>query len=200
MKSQDLKSYQEDSEIVSKLKIDDIDAFDEAYARYSERLYVFGLKYLRIPGEAEELVQNIFVRVWENRRKLKVELSFKAYLFTLAYNDICKYYRKKKYIEKYISEAIRDNPDGTYSIVEKLDSRSMLDRIQKVLEGLPENHRRAFLESKMEGKTAKEIAHEIGITPATVDNYVSEVNKLLKRRLAAEDINLAILFLIFISV
>jgi len=89
-----------DIELVEKLQKGDVEAFDLIYDKYSGKLYSFGLKYLRSNSEAEELVQSVFLKVWENYKNLKKESSFKSYLFTIAYNDICKLFRKRNYHHK----------------------------------------------------------------------------------------------------
>lgn len=194
-----MEIFPDDLNLVINLQHDDVEAFDQAYRKYAGKLYAFGLRYLKSPAESEELVQNIFLKLWENRKDLRKDTSFKAYLFTIAYNDICKFFRKKKYYEQFIQETIHNNPDGSYSIEGKLDSQSILDKVQQVIEKLPEKHKKVFMESRLEGKTAKEIAKDVGITPGTVDNYILEVNKLLRKKLAKEELSMFVLFLTMIS-
>lgn len=193
-----MNTFPDDDDLVIRLQNDDIEAFDAIYYKYAGKLYAFGLKYLRSSTESEELVQSIFIRIWENRHKLRGDTSFKSYLFTIAYNDICKYFRKKKYFEGFITETLRNNPDGSYSIDGKLDSQSVLERVQKFIEKLPENQKKVFLKSRLEGKSTKEIAEEVGLSPGTVDNYILEVNRILKRRFASEELCLFFLILPFI--
>lgn len=189
-----MEIFPDDLNLVIRLQHDDVEAFDQAYQKYAGKLYAFGLKYLKSPADSEELVQNIFLKLWENRKTLRKDTSFKAYLFTIAYNDICKFFRKKKYYEQFILETFHNNPDGSYSIEGRIDSRSVLDKVQQLLEKLPEKQKKVFMESRLEGKTAKEIADDIGITPGTVDNYIMEVSKLLKKKLAAEELSMVLLF------
>ena len=83
-----------DKELVERLQKGDIEALDMIYFRYSGKLYAFGLKYLKSKEEAEELAQSVFLKLWENKENLKSELSFKSYLFTIAYNESCTLFRK----------------------------------------------------------------------------------------------------------
>ncbi len=69
--------------------------FRSAFGNYAKRLYAFGFKYLRSKEDAEGLVQDVFLKIWENRKKLDKDSSFKSYLFTIAYNDICSIFRKR---------------------------------------------------------------------------------------------------------
>ena len=97
-----MNQFPGDIELVKRLQGGDVEAFDLIYEKYSGKLYSFGLKYLRSTTESEELVQSVFLKVWENHKKLKEESSFKSFIFTIAYNDICKLFRKRKYLQKFI--------------------------------------------------------------------------------------------------
>jgi len=104
------------------------------YKKYSGKLYSFGIKYLASTFEAEELVQSVFLTVWENHKNLKKELSFNSYLFTIAYNDICKHYRKKNYQKQFIDETLRENLQSTNNTEEGLDFKSVLNRVEQILD------------------------------------------------------------------
>jgi RNA polymerase sigma-70 factor (family 1) len=188
----------EDRELVMGLKKGNINAFDATYSKYAKRLYAFGLKYMRSPVEAEELVQTIFLKLWENRHNLNVDFSFKAYLFTIAYNDICKYFRKKNYYQKFIIETLQENPHASYSIDEKINFQSIIEKVQQIVERLPEKQKKIFLKSKFEGKSAKEISDEIGLSPGTVDNYILEALKFIRHSLPKEELTLFVALSIFL--
>ncbi len=71
-----MKLFPEDSEMVESLQKGDFEAFDLIYEKYSGRLFNFGLKYLKSSDEAEELVQSVFLKIWENHQRLKKEFIF----------------------------------------------------------------------------------------------------------------------------
>jgi RNA polymerase sigma-70 factor (ECF subfamily) len=133
-----LEHYPEDIELVERLHEGDIEAFDLVYKKYSGKLYSFGLKYLKSTDEAEELVQSVFLKLWENVRILRKESSFKSYLFTIAYNDICKIFRKRSYNSKFIEETLYDNAQSSSRSEESIDYQSVLNRVQEIIEKLPE--------------------------------------------------------------
>jgi RNA polymerase sigma-70 factor (family 1) len=193
--SEYVKLFPTDNELVVSLQKGDVEAFDLIYAKYSGKLYAFGLKYLRSKEEAEELVQSVFLKLWENHKNLRKELSFKSYLFTIAYNDICKLFRKRNYKQRFISETIYENSQLSSESEEELDYKSLLERVQKIIEKLPERQKSIFVKSRQEGKSSKEIAEEVGLTSGTVDNYISESLKFIRIRLRNEDFAL----LLFVS-
>jgi RNA polymerase sigma-70 factor (family 1) len=192
-----LKVFLEDNELVERLQKGSIEAFDMIYEKYSGKLYAFGLKYLRSMAEAEELVQSVFLKLWENYKKLNKESSFKSYLFTIAYNDICKLFRKRNYLQKFISDSIYENPQSSFEIEEGIDYQSVLDRVQQIVDKLPERQKIIFFKSRQEGKSTKEIAKEVGLSAGTVDNYISESLKYIRSRLHNEDYAILLIFPLF---
>ena len=147
-----------DNELVERLQKGDVEAFDLIYDKYSGKLYAFGLKYLRSKAEAEELVQSAFLKLWENYKNLKKESSFKSYLFTIPYNDICKLFRKRNYLQKFISDTLYENSQFSSETEDNIDFQSVLERVQKIVNKLPERQKTIFLKSRQEGKSTKEIA------------------------------------------
>jgi RNA polymerase sigma-70 factor (ECF subfamily) len=178
-----LKVVHTDYELVGRLQKGDVEAFDLLYDKYSGKLYAFGLKYLRSTDEAEELVQMVFLRIWENYKTLDKESSFKSYIFTIAYNDICKLFRRRSYRQKFIEDTIYDNSQLTSESEDRIDSRSLLERVHAIIEKLPERQKTIFLKSRKEFKSTIEIAEEFGLSPGTVDNYVSESLKFIRYHL-----------------
>ncbi len=190
--------FSNDSELIVKLQKGDVEAFDLLYEKYSVKLYSFGLKYLRSASEAEELVQSVFLKLWENHKQLNKELSFKSYLFTIAYNDICKLFRKRKYLQKFITESIHENSGTSSETQEGIDYQSALNRVQQLIDKLPERQKEIFRKSRLEGKPSKEIAEEMKLSPGTVDNYISEALKFIRGRLRKEDLALILFFSMYL--
>jgi len=186
-----------DIELVERLQKGDVEAFDLIYEKYSGKLYAFGLKYLKSTEEAEELVQSVFLKLWENYKILKKELSFKSYLFTIAYNDICKLFRKRNYRQKFIDDTLYENSQFSSEIEEGIDYHSVLEQVEQIVNKLPEKQKTIFLKSRKEGKSTKEIAEEVGLSPGTVDNYISESLKFIRSRLRKENMPVLLLFSLF---
>lgn len=189
-----------DIELVSRLKQGDLEAFDLMYNKYASKLYCFGMKYLKSPEDAEELVQSVFLKVWENAKNLKTELSFKSYIFTIAYNIICKLFRNRYYWRKFAESSYAEDTQLTSPDIEDgMSYQVVLDRVQKIVNNLPEKQRAVFLKSKIEGKSTREIAMDLNLSPGTVDNYISDILKFIRSNIHDEDIALILYFGIFLS-
>ncbi|WP_430934710.1 RNA polymerase sigma factor [Saccharicrinis sp. 156] len=192
-----INEHQSDGELINKLKKNYSAAFDTLFEVYSPKLFGFALKYFKNENEAEELVQDVFITVWENRHSLNSELSFKSYLFTIALNKIRAYFNKKavylRYVEslKYETELV-DNPD-----IEN-NYESVLQEVKQIIEEMPARKREIFMKSKLEGKNSKQIAAELNITPGTVDNQVSEALRYVRSRLKNENASLLLFAILFI--
>jgi len=192
-----VKVFPGDNELVERLQKGDVEAFDLIYDKYSGKLYAFGLKYRKSTAEAEELVQCVFLKLWENYKNLKKESSFKSYLFTIAYNDICKLFRKGNYQQKFIDDTLYENSQSSTEIEDGIDYQSVLERVQQIVDKLPERQKTIFLKSRQEGKSSKEIAKEVGLSPGTVDNYISEALKFIRSRLKNESLPVLLFFSLF---
>jgi RNA polymerase sigma-70 factor (ECF subfamily) len=192
-----LKLFPEDTDLVERLQKGDIEAFDLIYEKYSLKLYAFSLKYLKSTDEAEELVQSVFLKLWEHYKDLKKELSFKSYLFTIAYNDICKLFRKRKYLQIFLDDTVYENSQSSSEIEDGIDYQSVLERIEQIVNTLTERQKAVFLKSRQEGKSSKEIAGEVGLSQGTVDNYISESLKFIRRKLNNESLPVLLLFSLF---
>ena len=177
-----------DYELVKRLQKGDVEAFDLIYERYSGKLYLFCMKYLRSHEESEELIQSVFLKIWENHKGLLKESSFRSYLFTISYNDICKLFRRRDYQKRFIDEVLNTRSHATFEIEEGIDYRSVLERVQKIIDKLPERQKTIFEKSRKEGMSTKEIAKELKLTPGTVDNYISEALKTIRNGLTGEDL------------
>jgi RNA polymerase sigma-70 factor (family 1) len=187
----------DDNELVERIQKDCVEAFDLIYKKYSGQLYAFGLKYLKSSDEAKELVQSVFLKVWEKRHKLNKELSFKSFLFTVTYNDICKLFRKRNYQRQFIIASVNENSQVSTEAEESIDYRSSLERVLQIINKLPERQKSVFLRSRIEGKTTKEIAVEMSLSPGTVDNYISECLKYLRRSMRYENLTILLIVLFF---
>ncbi|MFZ2286263.1 MAG: RNA polymerase sigma-70 factor [Bacteroidales bacterium] len=187
-----------DNELAERLRKGDLEAFDLIYDIYAGKLHAFGMKYLRSSAEAEELVQSVFLKVWENHRRIDVALSFRSYLFTIAYNDICKLFRRQSYLQKYVLETLYENRQSSSAAEEGAEYQSVLGEVQRLLGTLPESQRKAFIMSKIEGKSSREVATQLGLTPGTVDNYISGALKMLRGKLSRENLPVVLFIALFL--
>ena len=172
-------------------------AFNTLYKEYSGRLYRFALGYLKSEGEAEELVQEVFTKIWEKRAGLKKELSFKSFLFTIAFNLIRKHFRTKAYLSEYSKTGIISELDIQTS--QKITYDSLYQYITELVNQLPERRKEIFIKSRFEGLSIEEIAEKLKISHKTVENQLTDALKFIRTNLNRENIPVILFFFLFIS-
>jgi RNA polymerase sigma-70 factor (family 1) len=174
-----INEHQSDCELVEKLQKGDLDAFDQIFKKYGDRLFGFAFSYLKSKEETEGLVQDVFLKIWQNRKNLKKESSLKSYLFTIAYHNMCKLFRKKQIHEKFLEEK-GFSENTTINLEEQLEYKATLEQVDRLIERLSEKQRIIFIKSRKEGKSTREIAEEMNLAPGTVDNHISLALKFLR--------------------
>ncbi len=147
--------------------------------------------------ETEELVQDVFLKVWEKRFELKENLSFKAYIFTIAFNIIRKHFVKKALITRYFEQQVIDDKDLT--TIQNIDFQSTKKAIDHLVNQLPARRKEVFIKSRFEGLTVKEIADELGTSPKTVENQLGEALKFIRERLGKDNLAGILFITLFFS-
>ena len=194
MRHQTLKN---ESLLVRNLSKGNLLAFNTLYNEYSGRLYRFAFGYLKSEAESEELVQDVFTKIWEKRTELKEELSFKSFLFTIAFNIIRKHFRTKAYLFEYFKTGMGDDIDMHTS--QKITYDSLYQYITKLVNQLPERRKEIFIKSRFEGLSIKEIAEDLKISHKTVENQLTDALKFIRTNLYRESIPIILFSILFIQ-
>lgn len=165
--------------LVKKIKKDDEEAFRRVYDFYKSRLYYFALKFTKRGVYAEEIVQEVFIKIWENRRKLNPELSFRSYIFTITYHTLINFLKKAALDEKTKHELCRifTESERVAETGPDYESEKML---HEAIDGLPPRRKEIFRLAKLQGKSYAEIAAELNISKDTVRLQIIEANKTIK--------------------
>ncbi len=181
------------------LKEGDVKAFDKLFSNYGKRLYHFAYGYLKSKEEAEGLVQEVFLRIWKNRKELKPELSFKAYLFKIAYNYILEHFKRVNRQQAYKHQILGESVNFTDDLDERLNYQFLLEKVDRIIHQLPERQKVIIIKRKKEGLPIKQIAEQLSIKPKTVENHLTEALKKLKSELAKENISAMLFFCLFLE-
>ena len=183
-----------DSGLVLRLRENDLSAYEELFNRYSSRLYNFAKGYIGSHPIAEEIVQDAFLKIWEKRKEIKAEESFKAYLFTITFNLVRKYFLKKSREEKYkqifTEEFLLQQDDEA----ERIIYDELMSLLDQTIDKLPERRREIFIYSRKEELSISEIAEKLNISSKTVKNQLSEAIKFIREELKKKNNPGTILF------
>jgi len=178
-----LKVTKSNQELLILLREGDRVAFYNIYERYCKRLYGFVLRYIKQEADAEEIVQEVFIKIWEARTKIDVYSSFESFLFTIAYNATISLFRKriseKKYLEHLKSlQQIEDAPD----VISEIHFNELNKKVQALLNELTPRQKEIFQLSREEGLTHEEIAKKLDISVNTVKKHIANTLAFLKSK------------------
>ncbi len=169
-----------DTELVALLVRDNEAAFSELYVRYKNKLYYFVFHLLKSKEETNDIVQEIFIRIWESRSFINPDLSFSSFLYTMARNRILNYFRDIDIDEK-VKEILAAQKAKEE---EAIDSQIIYTEYQEILRNaisrLPPQRQKIFNMSRIENMSHKEIAAQLGISVNTVQEHISEALKFIK--------------------
>lgn len=187
---------------VKNLKEGDVNAFDELFNKYSYRLYNFSVKYLKSSEEAEEVVQEVFMYIWDKKDGLKPDNSFNAYIFTIAYNIIKKYFNKKSRDNAFKDDLIYSLLKEENNLDKDIDYKFLLEKVEAIIENLPPPPKRKeiFIKRKYYGLSVKQIAEELEISPNTVENQLASAQKQLQAEFQKDKLAGLLFFMLFVSV
>lgn len=162
-----------DQELLVLLSQDDKPAFETIYSRYWEELYKTAFFILRDNSACKDIVQDIFVWIWERRNDLEIQ-SLKAYLKTAVKFKVANYIRSGNIRESFFNEL--NNADYSASQVtseEMSEVKELNELIQQAIAHLPEKCREIFRLSRNERLTNQQIAERLGISIKTVENQMT---------------------------
>jgi len=155
-------------------------AFRVLYDTYRDHVYAYSLSMLKVPVYAEEIVQEVFLRVWIKRAQLNTDFSFKAFLFTITRNATFDFLKKAAYDEK-LREAVFYKSQKFANPTDQVIREKDLEHIkQQALDLLPPKRRMIFEMSRNEGKSYAEISKELNISISTVKNQMSKALETIR--------------------
>jgi len=171
-------------DLLLRLKNGDMLAFDRVYELYSHKLFLFVFRILKNDDEAEDIVQEVFVKIWESRDKLTDYKLLNSYIFTIAYNNSIDLIRKRinnsKYLERLKkSSVIHETP----SIIGEVEFNELSSRVEKLIANLPVRQKEVYLLHREKGLTYPEIAEQLGITKNTVENHMAKALIYLRQNI-----------------
>lgn len=185
------------TDLLELLQKDDRVAFYRLYERYSKRLYWFVFQYLKQKEDAEEIVQEVFVKIWEARFRLDAHLSFESFLFTIAYNSTISCLRRKSRESKYVDYVKSlQHPEMELDLTDEIHFKELNSQLQSLLNQLTARQREIFHLSRKEGLSHEEIAVKLNISVNTVKKHMTNTLSFLRSNLDKDlTINLLFIFL-----
>lgn len=172
-------------DILFRLSKDDEKAFEYIYWKYNSHIYNFANSLLYSEDIAENVTQNVFMKIWEKRHDIDPDQNFNAYLFTIARNMVYKETEQRLMSEQYVDEYENDAPD--FSTEQTLGYHFTDEYYHRLVEELPPARREIFKLSRFKKLSNKEIASLLSISEKTVETQLYRATGFLKQKLLTEE-------------
>jgi len=173
-------SFFQDHELVKKLEVDDERALNELYLRYWDKLLSVAMHRLNNLEIAEEIVQDIFVKLWQRRHEVQITGTVATYLAVAVkyrvINELDKAWYKRNHTEPAEEHFVLHAP----AVDELIFERELLKRVEEIIKALPEKCRLIFKMSRESDLTYKQIASELDISEKTVEAHMHKALKQLR--------------------
>lgn len=177
-----MKSFENisDSDLAGKIKSGEKNAYQVLFERYAPRIYQFSFTYLKNQADAEELVQDVFLKIWEKRENIDQSKNLKAFIFKVAVNTIYDFIRHKN-IENAFNDFVKLNSEtGSNNTWHSVIYDDLFENLQKLVLQLPIQQQRIFKMSREEGLDNDEIAQKLNLSKRTVENHLYRALTFLK--------------------
>lgn len=173
-------NYCTEPELVEKTASGDERAFEKLYKIYNPIIYYYLRKMTRDTDLAEELLQQVFVKIWEKRSKLEADKIFTCYLYRIADNLVSDYHRKVRRDKKAMETLLGVASEIIAGPVERMISKEEDGRLQEAIRKLPPQRMNIFILCKFDGKSYEEVSNLLGISTSTISDHIVKATKSIK--------------------
>ncbi|SHF26500.1 RNA polymerase sigma-70 factor, ECF subfamily [Mariniphaga anaerophila] len=171
------------SRIISNLAEDDEGALEELFNFYYPRLFSFSKSFFKIEDGIDDIIQEVFIKIWRNRKKINSASTFNSFIFTITKNLLLNELRSRLNNEN-AREKIRNlSIAQEYSSIADIEYDELKTKVDEIIDKLPERQKEVFVLSRAEGLSHKEIAEKLGIKTKTVEYHITQAAGLIKSKL-----------------
>ena len=172
----------EDTELLARIKSGDHDAFKKFFEAHHTFLYHFLLKKGISEQQAEDLVQQAFILIWEKRNEIDPHKSLRAYLFRIAYTRMLNLIRDHSKFDDHTDTSTTHSPHSADS---NLENRELAEAIETAIQSMPDKRQTVFRLCFIQGFTYNDAAEVLAVSTKTVENHMGLALKDLRNKLTA---------------
>jgi RNA polymerase sigma-70 factor (ECF subfamily) len=169
--------------LIEKLKSGDPGSFSDIFSAYYKDLVFFAYSFTHELSSAEDIVQDTFIKLWEDHEKLTVTVCLKSILLKTIQNKCIDWHRHRKIVNNSSTYIIDNSPLYEYDTENYIFRSELEGRIEKAIASLPEKYKQAFEMNRFEGLKYKEIATKLNVSVRTVEVRISKALELLRKSL-----------------
>jgi RNA polymerase sigma-70 factor (ECF subfamily) len=160
-----------------------VDTFEKLFKTHFKSLYAYAYTIVKEEMVAEEMVQNVFFKIWEKKGGSEIQSPALAYLYKSVYHESLNYLKHQKVRAAYQAHTVHQMKNHTDSASKKIMLSELEQQINKALSELPEQCRTIFQMSRFEELKYQEIADKLGLSIKTVENQMGKALKILRLKL-----------------
>jgi len=172
-----------DNETIRRIREGDAGQFESLFRSSYVTLVRYARTLIKDHDTAEEIVQDLFFRIWQDKEKIKIESSLNGYLFRAVHNRCLHYIEHRKVVEKHAEEMSYRQPETAENPAEILNHKELQNRIASILERLPERCGMIFCMNRFEGLKYTEIAEKLSLSVKTVESNMGRALKEFRKEL-----------------
>lgn len=187
-----------ESELLMDVKLGSRCAFEQLYDLHRLVIYNNLRRLIRDEGIVKEILQDVFMKIWERRTELEPERSFRAYLFRIARNMVMDYYRKVKREKQLVDNLQVFASEVNGEPIESVISRDEEELLMGAIETLSPQRKRIFMLCKLEGKSYDEVTQILGVSSSTISDHIVKATKTIRHQLICQTKTGCILFVPFL--
>jgi RNA polymerase sigma-70 factor (ECF subfamily) len=173
-----------DTQLLTAIGQGDERIFEQVFRKYYAGLCAYGRSILHDADEAEEIVQNVFVSIWEKREEIEITQSLKSYLYRAVHNHCLNRIKHQKVRDEHQQYALHYQEVSYESVSQTVYKNELEKQLAKAIEKLPEQCRIIFKLSRFDELRYQEIADQLGLSVKTVENQIGKALKILRTELA----------------
>lgn len=177
-----------DAVLTRRLKENDKSAFELIFNNFSRRLYCFTLGYVHSQAEAEEIIQNVFISLWENRDMLNEAFPLHNYLYKVTINHIYNYFKQQSVRRNYRERVLLEGSEADLEVEQSILANDLEETVNRFVEDLPLRQQIIYRLSRMEGLCHAEIAQRMGLSIRAVENHIYRTLKYIREKLQEESL------------
>lgn len=188
-----------EKELVILLKENNEAAFEKLYFLYSKRILGYLIKLVKSDTIASEILQEIFIKIWNNRQNINPNLSFRSYLFRIAENKVVDFFRKAARDKKLQATLIQSACEEYCHVEEGFCAKENEQILHDVINLLPTRRRQIFQLIKIEGHSYDEVSQLLSISTSTINDHIVKATKFIREQLEDSSVIALSLLLIILS-
>jgi len=169
--------------VIADLSSEKESSLEELFNYYYPRLHNFSRSFLKIETGIDDILQEVFIKIWQNRKNIKSKATFNAYIYTITRNLLLNELRSRLHNQNTRDEIQKLSVATEYESFEQTEYEDTKEQIENVINKLPARQKVIFMLSRTEGLSHKEIAEKLQISTKTVEYHITQSTAFIKQKL-----------------